>query len=115
MKIDFSQRLKNLDGSDLDWAITACGLCGREREVKPAILGILCADALVQGYTDARGQTIQLTGDEVVRRYGLATKIVNAGTLEMELEDVTLIRELVVKRFTTLFSGQIWPMLDPKE
>ena len=112
MKINFGQRLKGLDGSDLDWTIMTCPVCGRNRESKPAMLGALCADALVQGYRDARGQPVQLSGDEIVRRYDLAIKIVNADTIELTPEDVTLIRELVTKRFTPLFSGQIWHMLN---
>lgn len=114
MKINFNQRLKDLDRSDLDWITAACPYCNRARESKPAMLGILCADALVQGYRDTRGQTIELPGDEVVQRYDLAIKIVSADTVELELEDVALIRSLVIRRFAPLLSGQIWHMLDPE-
>ena len=115
MKIDFKQSLTNLDGSPLEVTVSACPMCRRPRETKPATLQDLCSDALVQGYRDARGQPIELSGEESVRRYSLARKILNEGTVELSPEDLTLIRKLVAKRYTPLFSGQMWGMLDPKE
>lgn len=114
MEINFSQCLMDLDGSPLEWTTVACPVCGRERESKPATLRALCADALVQGYRDARGQPEQLSGEEHVRRFSLAMRIMNEDILDISLEDATLIRELVAKRFTSLFAGQVWVMIDPK-
>lgn len=115
MKINFDQCLQDLDGSPLEWITVACGVCGRARESRPATLRTLCADALVQGYRDARGQSIELSGEEHARRLDLALRIINADVLELSPEDTSLIRSLAAKRFTTLFAGQIWQMLDPKE
>ena len=112
MKIDFKQSLTNLDGSPLEVTVTACSMCRRPRETKPATLQDLCSDALVQGYRDARGQPIELSGEESVRRYDLARRIINEGTVEVTPEDLTLIRELVAKRYTPLYAGQAWTMLD---
>ena len=115
MKINFSQCLVGLEGNALSWDTQACPVCGRGRESKPATLQVLCADALVQGYRDDRGQTIQLGGDEHARRLNLAMKVMAGGTIEITPEDASLIRELAAKRFTSLFAGQIWMLLDPKE
>lgn len=115
MKINFSQCLQDLDGSALDWITMACGICGRARESKPATLRTLCADALVQGYTDERGQPIRLSGEEHARRLNLALKIMNTDVFDLSPEDASLIRDLASRRFTPLFAGQIWQMLDPRE
>lgn len=115
MKIDFSQCLKELDGSELEWVTVACGVCGQARESKPATLRTLCTDALVQGYRDARGQPIEVSGEEHVRRLNLALKIMNQDVVDLSHGDALLIQELASKRFTSLFAGQIWQMLDPKE
>lgn len=113
MKIDFGQCLIDLKGAPLDWETQPCQLCGRGRESKPATLQILCSDALVQGYRDAQGRPEQLSGDEHARRINLAMKIMAGGTIEIPPEDASLIRDLASKRFTTLFAGQIWQLLDP--
>jgi hypothetical protein len=115
MKVKFNQCLQDLDGLPLDWVTAACGVCGHGRESKPATLRVLCADALVQGYRDGRGQPIELSGDEHAHRLNLAMRIMAGGTIDITLEDAVLIRELASKRFTPLFAGQIWQMLDPKE
>lgn len=114
MKINFSQCLVGLEGKPLDWVTAACGVCGRARESKVATLQVLCADALVQGYRDERGQMIEVAGDEHARRLNLAMKIMAGGTIDITPEDAVLIRELASKRFTSLFAGQIWQLLDPK-
>lgn len=113
MKIDFGQALIDLDGTPLESVIAGCPVCGRATETSPATLQVLCSDALVQGYRDARGQPIELSGEESVRRQALARKIVNEVQVDVSIEDLALIRTLVAKRYIPLFVGQIWPMLDP--
>ena len=115
MKINFDQRLMDLELNPLEWETNACPICRRGRTSKPATLKVLCADALVQGYTDARGQPIQIPGDEHVRRFKLAMKVMQGGELDISVEDVALIRDLVKLRFTPLFAGQIWLMIDPEK
>lgn len=114
MKINFGQCLVDLEGKPLEWATVACGICGRGRESKPATLQVLCADALVQGYRDSQGRAIEISGDEHARRLNLAMKIMTGGTIDITPEDAVLIRKLASKRFTPLFAGQIWQLLDPR-
>lgn len=115
MEINFERSLIALDGSELELTTQACAVCGRAQESRVATLQSLCSDALVQGYRDGRGQPEELTGEEAVRRYELARRIVNEGTVELSLKDAALIQQLVAKRYTPLYAGQIWQMLDPKE
>lgn len=113
MKINFDQCLIDLDGAPLNWETNTCPACGRGREARPATLRILCADALVQAYRDGRGQMEQIAGADHARRLNLAMKIMAGGVIEITPEDAALIRNLTSKRFTPLFAGQIWQLLDP--
>jgi len=42
-------------------------------------------------------------------------KVMQGGELDISVEDVALIRDLVKLRFTPLFAGQIWLMIDPEK
>lgn len=117
MKIDFRQALQNLDGTPLEITTAACPVCQRPREVRLATLRGLCSDALVQGYPDPRtGGAVEIPGDEAAKRYALAVRIVNEDVLDLNPEELALIRELLLKRYAApLFSAQARAMLNPKQ
>lgn len=115
-KIDFDQILVDLEGAPLNIVTSACPLCGRPAETKPAILSGMCADALVRPYLDARDRPQELSGDEAAERYELALTLVKGGTIELKPEQVTLLRKLLLKRYPSpLYSAQAREMLDPKD
>ena len=116
MKIKLRQSLVELDGSALLRVTIACPACNRPQETKPALLGLLIAEALVRGYRDPRtGATIQVPGDEAIVRHDLALRIYNSDELEFEAEEIVLIKELVSLAYIPLYSAQIIKMVTAKE
>ena len=112
MKINFKDRLLvGLDGTPLEIGSSACPMCGRAQERRPATLRAVCADALVAGYQNER----DLSGEEQVKRYDIAVEITREDVVELSPEDLTLVRRLIAKMFNPLYTGQAWHMLDPKE
>ena len=57
-------------------------------------------------------QDEKIEGKEKVRRYQLALKINEGGTLNFSVEDLTLLKEKVGKMYTILVAGQALPLLD---
>lgn len=113
--INLKQSLKELDGEPLMRIMEACPACFRPRESKPAILGFLIAEALVRGYRDPRtGAVIEVPGDEAIKRHDLALRIYNTDQMEFEAEEIVLIKSLVEKAYTTLYSAQIIKMIKAK-
>lgn len=111
MKIYFTQNLVQLDGSPLEFTTMACPACGRPRESRPATLRGACANALVAQFQDEQN----LSGEEKVKRYQLAMKIINEDAVDLPAADVALIQKLVAKVYGPLIVGQVWEMLEPKD
>ncbi len=100
MKINLLQELKTLEGETLNVMREGKGL-------EPMTLKNPCINSLMGVYDDEKN----LSGEDKVKRYDLATKIQSFSELEATPEEVSLIRKLVAKAYSPLVVGQVWKML----
>jgi len=93
MKIDFSKKLTNLDGSKIKEGIN---------------LKTVCQNALMGAY---KGEEA-LEGDEKARRYDIAIKLNSSNELDLRVEDVKTIKEVIGKAFGPLIVGQAYKIIE---
>jgi hypothetical protein len=72
-------------------------------------LATICTNALL---TPAQNDQ-SMAADEKVRRYRLAQRITNGGTLDMPLEDLVLLKDIIGKAYPPLVVGRAFDILDP--
>lgn len=99
--VDFDQKIKALDGSQLT-----------DQDGKPTdkfSLGFVAATSLVNSYPDEGN----IAGEEKAKRYLLAVKVQKGIVNDLSAEDIALIKKMIAKNFAPLISGQAWLMLDP--
>jgi len=77
---------------------------------KPALtLKTVIINALYGNYPDEK----TLSGKDKLYRHVLARKVLEADeSLDVDIEDLSLIKELIAKGFSTLISGQAWEMIE---
>jgi len=96
-KINFKVGLKNIKGKVL-----------KDNE-KNVTLEDISINALLGNYKDEN-----IDGNEKLKRFNLATRINEAnGELELENDDVTLIKDVIAKGYSTLVTARAWQILDP--
>lgn len=108
MAINFSQSLKNVDGS----------LPKSDKGEPIPTLGAICTTALISTYRDEQDLNTgkeTITPEEKYHRGRLASKIADAGDKDLVLppEDVALLKKLVGKAYGPLIVYQALRMLDP--
>jgi len=97
MKINFNVKLKNLAGKTL-----------KDGE-KDVTLKDISINALLGNYKDEN-----IDGNEKLKRFILATKISEAtGEIELENDDITLIKNMIAKGYSTVVTARAWQILDP--
>lgn len=97
MKINLNVVLKNLAGKTL-----------KEGE-KDVTLKDVSINALLGNYKDEN-----IDGNEKLKRFMLATRISEAkGELELENDDITLIKDMIAKGYSTMVTARAWQILDP--
>lgn len=97
MKINLDVPLKNLAGKTL------------KDGDKNVILKDVSINALLGNYKDER-----IDGNEKLKRFMLATKISEAtGEIELENDDVTLMKDMIAKGYSTIVTARAWQILDP--
>lgn len=95
MKVDLNQVLANFDGVVL-----------RDGE-KLATLGRICGNAMMAAPPDDRS-----SGELKHKRFKIAEKCFKGGEVELEAEDIALIKEWVGKAFNPMVVGQTYEMLE---
>lgn len=96
MKIDFNVGLKNLKGEALKDT-------GKDLTLKD-----VSANALLGNYKE------EIDGNEKLKRFLLATKIYEAsGEIELENDDVKLVKDMIAKGYSTVVTARAWQILDP--
>lgn len=93
MKIDFSKQMKNLDGTISQDAPT---------------LGTVAIRALVEEL----GQDDKATGQEKFDRALLAQRLVDAGEIEISVEEAQLIKARIGKAFAPLIVMGAWQIIE---
>ena len=103
MKINFVQEIQKLEGGVL--------VIKQEGEPdKPMLLRMACVNALMGLYEDEKN----LSGEEKVKRYDMATKIQAMSEVDFTTEEIATIKKLVAKSYSPLVVGQAWKMLEGK-
>ena len=105
MEIDLTQTLIGLDGEPLQV---------QERDGDKMInvdlvLGKVLVESLMATY---KNEEMTLSGQDKVKRYKLAQKIHGAEVMQFSAEDISLLKELISKLYSTLVVGIVWEMLD---
>ena len=99
--IDFTIEFKQLDGTEFK---------DSTGKVVPLTLRAAAETALMASYPDEQN----LSGQEKLKRYILATKIEKATkTLDLTTDEVTLLKTLIAKAYGPLVVGEAWAVLDP--
>lgn len=97
MQRNFATTIKNLDGKPL-----------KEGD-KEVTIGSLAVNALLTPYDDERN----LSGEDKVKRFKLAQRIHGAtGEIEIQSEEISLLKSLIAKAYTPLIVGQAYVMLE---
>jgi len=96
MKINFNVGLKNLKGETL-----------KDKE-KDLTLKDASTNALLGNYDE------KIDGNEKLKRFLLATKIYESnGEIELENDDVKLVKDMIAKGYSTVVTARAWQILDP--
>lgn len=73
-----------------------------------ATLRYCCCEALMAPHAE----DASLSGEEKVRRFGLAQAIYTTAAPDLSHEDATLLRKLISRHFGTLVVGAAWPLFE---
>lgn len=103
MKVNMSQVLKNLDGTEAKLA------GGPEEESKLATLGLVCSIALTA--PTEKDKKVSPKADEVVHRWQLSLACYGGGEVDLKPEDITLIRARLPEVFPVMIAGQACEIL----
>lgn len=115
MKLNFEQKLVGIDGKNLFESIRAKRMVdGKEVEIeekKDIILKDVCVAALTIALKDENPSAI-----EKMKRGELARKIYNAkGEYHINVEETSLVKELIGKLYGVVVVLAAFDLLDPKE
>lgn len=106
MKIDFNTKILALDGETQ--VVEQVG-----DEIKPVTLGHMAINALLTPLPDMAGNQEQTDGQTKVRLATLAQAIYAGGTVDVSVEDVSLIKERIGRCYSALPVMRAWSILDP--
>lgn len=106
MKIDFSTELLSLSGEPIKENIQD------ESGIKkvPLQLWKVCTDSLLAVFQDERN----VTGEDKVKRWKLAQKIHEAKEVDLESEEISLIKSLIAKSYSPAIVGPAFQLLEGK-
>lgn len=96
MTIDFSQPIKNLNGTEA-------------KDVDGNVLRLW--NVAVKALLNAQDKT---KAEDKVKRFKLAQQLHEAKSVKLKVDDVKLIKDLVGEAFGPLVVGQAFEMLDPE-
>jgi len=97
MKINLTHKLKTIDGDEL-----------KDQNNKPLLLKAILINALLEPT-----QSKDITGEEKLKRYNLASDIQAATKyIVLNIDDTKLLKDLVGKVYTPLIVGQAWNVLE---
>lgn len=99
-EVDFGQTLKGMDGKPLV----------QSKDVPYTTLGDFVAQALL---TQLPAETPPPSAQEKAKRYVLAIKVEKGGKIDLDADQVKMIKDVVGFAFSPLIVGQIWLIVDP--
>lgn len=97
MKIDFSQKLCNLDGQPL------------KDGDKDVTLSLVASTALLQADPDDKS-----SGPEKARCFDVAQRVYKGGVCEVSAEEITLIKDKIGRAYSPIVVGPAYRFLEQK-
>lgn len=118
MKIDFNYQFKTLDGKVIperpDEEIVDKDGKKTTKKYPPFTLRKVCENVLLAPETGENGEVKEMSGEEKAKRYGLAKRIYTGKVLvDLQAEEIVLLKKLIGKIYPTLTTGQAFEILDP--
>lgn len=118
MKIDFNHQFKTLGGEVIperpDEEIVDKDGKKTIKKYPPFTLKKVCENVLLAPETDKNGEVKEMSGEEKAKRYGLAKRIyTGTGLVDLQAEEIVLLKGLVGRMYPTLTVGQAFEVLDP--
>lgn len=110
MKINFDTPIKSLEGVTMTREkLKNAGKPDVSTEVVDLTVGSVAIMALDGSYDDEKN----LPGEERVKRFALAMRIVEGGEIELKPEEAVMIKNLVAKAFnSTTIVATVWSLID---
>lgn len=104
MVVDFKRPILGIDGE----AVVAFDADGKPNG--SLLLSTVSTNALLSRFADEK----DISGEDMVKRYDLALKIHNAPIpgLELNPEEIVLLRKLIAKGVGPLVCGRAWELLE---
>lgn len=99
MKINTEKTLKTLDGENI-----------KRDNNQDVLVKDVILNSLLANFPDEQN----LSGEEKVKRYALATKVHQNTDPDLSIEELAMIKKLVGKMYTALIVGQMWEILEGK-
>ena len=104
MKIDMTKAIKNLEGDNIDNPES------KLKEKAPLTMKILCTNSLLTPTQDERN----IDGNEKAKRFELAMRIYTEKEVDLDIDELKLVKDLIGKVYSPLVVGQAYRILDPK-
>jgi len=105
-KINMAYKFKTLDGKIIQ---------GDDKGKEKFSLKDACVDSLLNPEMTPEGRPVQIKGEDKLKRYLLAQKIhASNGMIEIQSEEIALIKDLIGKSYAPLIVGQAWEALEGK-
>lgn len=118
MKIDMNYKFENLDGSSIpegpDETEIVDGVAVVKKKSPPFTLKTACINVLIRTQRDPQTRAKEIDAEEKIKRYELAKKIYKSlGLVDLQSEEITLLKKLVGQAYPPLTVGQAFEVLDP--
>lgn len=131
MKTDINYKFKTLEGEDVKDQASVLNVeellaietwegfrefQGKLEKGKPFTLRKVCVNVLLMTELDPNGRPKELKGEEKVERGELAKNIhVSTGLIDLQSEQISLLKKLIGRAYGPLTVWQAWKILDPHE
>ena len=104
MKIDMTKTIKNLIGVDLENPES------KLKEKEPLTMRIVCTNSLLTPTQDDKN----IDGNEKAKRFELAMRIYTEDEIDLNVDELKLLKDLIGRLYTPLVVGRAYQILDPK-
>jgi len=117
MKIDVNYKIVTLDGKIIPDLPPGTPPLTDDKEIKkypPFTLRTACVNVLIMQERNEQGRAKEITAKEKVERYELAKKIHKCeGLVDLQAEEIALLKKLIGAAYPPLTVGQAFEILDP--
>ncbi len=105
MKIDMTKPIKNLIGVNLENPES------KLKKKEPFTMRIVCTNSLLTPTQDDKN----IDGNEKARRFELAMRVYTEDEIDLNVDELKLIKDLIGRLYSPLVVGRAYQILDPKE